>query len=440
MNFFKRQLFFSLLVIFPVNSVYAEALHYFVGTSLTTSDNIVKSADAESGQEYSLDTGISGLRKGSLIEAGGDAKLSYFSREKELFDNSEEVSANGVLFMNFSVLPTTFAWNNNVTANTVLVDSRQAANADNLSDQVSYNTEPEWRIKLSSVDSILLSASYKYIEQEELSDSKRLSGKVSWQHKMVAGQLSVNHVYEDIDNDETVPGATVSPGYRTEEFFLGYAKNLRSVDVDFNIGEERISIDGVDSDNETLSLRAIINWTPWAGSRIRAKYSVGYEDNISQLNQLLSSNVQDLQASETAIGSALALDTINAISKTKNSSVDYEQKVHVNNIKIQFAKIEQEHFRQITSANNDEIAGRLSISRQLNPGMRFTFKEHYIEKLFEQGEISRDYLTALQLHWRLSKRLIVDIDLVHENQSSDFPSAEFEALSGVLSFRYTDIL
>lgn len=441
MNFFiKRQHFSLLLVMLPMNSVYAEALRYFAGTSLTTSDNIVRRADAKSGQEYSLDTGISGLKKGALIEAGGDAKLSFFSREKELFDNSEEVSANGVLFMNFSVLPNTFTWNNSVTANTVLIDSRQTANADNLSDQVSYKTEPEWKLKLGAVDNVLLSASYKQIEQEELSDSKRLSGKVSWQHKITEGQLSVNHVYEDIENDEAALGVTVTPGYRTEELFLGYAKNLRSVNVDVGIGGERINVDGVNSDNETLSIKATVNWRPRTDSRIRAKYSAGYEDNISQLNQLLSLNAQDIQSSEAAIGSALALDTLNTISKTKNFSVDYEQKVHVNNIKIQFAKSKQEDFKQITSANNDETAGRLSISRQLNPRMRLAFKEHYIEKIFEQGEVTREYLTALQLNWRLSKRLIVNADIIHENQSSDFSSAEFEALSGVISLRYTDIL
>ncbi len=431
---FKNPLLLVLLVVLPASTVYGQGLRYFVGTSLKHSDNLVKEFNPQSGEEYSLDAGISGVKKGALIETGGDATLSFFSREKELFDNAEEVSGDGVLFLNFTVLPKVIAWNNSVSSSRVLLDSRQSANADNLSDQISYRTEPEWKIKLSPVDQLLLSAAYNYIQREDLNNSERLSGTISWRHQISSGELSANHVYEDIDNDQ------LTPGYRIEELFFAYRSSFRLLNFDFSIGEQRLELDGFDFDNETLSFRASAYWKPLKDSRIRASYNLGYEDDISQLSKAFRLKTEDIQASETVTESVLTSNVINTISETESFSIDYEQKFNVNTLKIQYAEVNQDDFSQVASVNNDETAGRITFSRQLNPLMRFTFKEHYIEKLFQQGEITREYFTAMQLNWSLSKRLKAIFDIIHERQSSDFKTAEFEALSGLVSLRYTGIL
>lgn len=431
---FKNPLLLILLVVLPISTVSAQGLRYFVGTSLKYSDNIVKEFHPQSGEEYSLDTGISGVKKGALIETGGDARLSFYSREKELFDNAEEVSGDGVLFLNFTVLPQTIVWNNSISSSRVLLDSRQSTNADNLSDQVSYQTQPEWKIRLSPVDQLLLSAAYNYIQREDLNNSKRLSGTLSWKHQINSGEFSANHVYEDIDN------GLLTPGYRIEEFFFAYSSNFRLLNFNFSIGEQRIELDGFDSDDETLSLRASAYWKPLKDSRIRASYSLGYEDDISQLSKAFRLKTEDIKASETVTESVLTSNIINTISETKTFSIDYEQKFNVNTLKIQYAEVKQDDFSQVVAVNNDETAGRITFSRQLNPLMRFIFKEHYIEKLFQQGEITREYFTAMQLNWSLSKHLRVIFDIIHEDQSSDFKTAEFEAVSGLVSLRYTGIL
>lgn len=437
-RFFLYGIFFAL----TIPTVCAQEIRYSLGGSAQYSDNIIKSIDPEPGQEYSINTSISGFKQGSIFNMGGDIKLDYFLREESLFDDPEELKGDGVLFLDILILPNIVGWDSKVLVSSTLLDPRESANADNLVNQMSYVTGPYWNIKLGSVDRIFLSSNYNYIVREDLDSNERYTMSSSWRHSLKNGYLSLNYNFNDIRSYEVTSGFQSfgrTSGYRADEIFVEFNKELRSFSFNFGVGEKVIKSDNFESNDLDPTIRSSLSWSPLDSIQVGVKYSLLYEDDIGESNELALANIEDIQSSTSLIDDPFESYTINVIRKIESFIVDYQQILTTNKIFLQYAKSIEDNVSVLSFLDTDQRSFIFTVSREINPITQIAFRQEYLEQLFDQGEITERDSTSFQLNRSLSKNLLIFFELIYENSSSDFTTSEYEELSGIVSLKFTDI-
>ena len=438
----SRFLLLGLFIALTIPTVCAQEIRYFIGSSAKFSDNIVKNIDPILGREYSINTGISGYKQGSIFNVGGDIKLDYIFREEAIFDDPEELMGDGVLFLDILILPNIVGWDNKVLVNSTLLDPRESANADNLVNQMSYVTGPYWNIKLSSVDRIFLSSNYNYIVREDLDSNECYTMSSSWRHSLKNGYLSLNYIYNDNRSYEVTSGFQSfgrTSGYRTDEIYVDFNKELRSFSFNFAVGEKAIKSDNFESNDLDPTIRSSLNWSPLDSIQVGVKYSLLYEDDIGESNELALADIEDIQSFTSLIDDPFESYTINVIRKIESFIVNYQQILSRNKMFLQYAKSIEDNVSVLSFLDTDQTSFIFTASREINPIMQIAFKQEYLEQLFDQGEITERDSSSFQLNRSLSKNLLIYFEFIYENSSSDFAASEYEELSGFVSLKFTDI-
>ena len=410
-------------------------MNYSIGATELFSNNIVKRADKKSGHEETLTLGLAGIFTSSRLSSGANTELRFIRRDKDLFENNDDVQVVGDIFANMDIIPQRFTWNNSVSSGLFLINQRASSNADNLLNAISFITEPELTFAITSIDTILLSSSYNYIFNDELFDSETTSGTFAWSHMIPGGAVSLNYTYLSVEYDNQ------TPGYITGNVFISYSRHWDQINASISVGEISLKRKESDEKSSTSSANANLDWQIFGTTHLGVSYNRGFYDSLRSLDYLASLELDNITDDTQFLDSTFTSeDVLTGVSLTETYMINFNQILGVNNFEMRLMRIKRDiDDKVIIQPLNRDDRLAVIINRPINPLTDISFTSEYFEREFSD-DITRGLFNYLNFTRQPRQNLFFILGFRQEEQSSDFPEAIYDSLSVLLAVRYLGVI
>lgn len=225
----------SLTAVLAVSSSLALALDIQtnVGVSLTHSDNaLLVSENEESDLERTARVGLSLREESSRVDATVDYSIENTSFQEDTSDG--ETVIQGTARAEFTLMPRFLVWDFDAITENLQRDQRQADILANRESRNIISTGPSATFRLSSVDTLEVSARYvdTSFEDTDSSDNTRYLGSVEWSHRLPRNHsLSVGTSYSDTDFDDEL-----AANIETITAYAGYRSTIRTSQFNIKAG------------------------------------------------------------------------------------------------------------------------------------------------------------------------------------------------------------
>jgi hypothetical protein len=402
-------------------SSFAVDLAYEATISAGHSDNILRT----SADEQDEDIAAAGLRfsldqVSSRIEASAAADLAYNEYLDDTFDS--ELFGNFAAEGRFQLIPERFEWVVADNFGQVLSDPFAPATPDNREDINYFATGPALALALGSQMQLRLGARYSLVDYETSPfDSEGQTIEAGLVRLLsAASSISLNARTQEIEYDDQIldlNGEPLSSDYEQREGFLRYEVSGARTNLGFDVGymeSESASAAADGQDGFLLRLDA----SRRLSSSSTATLSLGRETSNSAM-----------AFASTQTAGSIDLDAVRGRQTSApftNEYVSLGWNFARNRTYLGlFASWSDQQYQDVVSGLDQTLSGfGAYYTRQLSSRMTLGVTLDYQRNEFEEGQDYEDIGGQLNLNWRMSRSLSLDVRYDRYDRSSDIDGGD----------------
>lgn len=364
---FKQTSYVSifLLLLFSNHKVWAQ-VEYFAGVSEKYNSNMPKSVIADAGTESAVSVGAKGQKIQNQIDFGVDGALTHVQRNGSIIQNSDDNLLNGSTYVNVNFIPQAFSWLTTLNASTVQRSFVTPANPDNLSNLLSFTTQPQYRWNFSSVNAFVVKGLYGHADLDQAQPNMDwVTGEAAFEHKIEQGLLLLAYQDEKRSFD-----ATGIPDTSKTNTYIAASKRWRLIDVSAEYGW--VSVEQEGSSISHNSSRYKLRGAAFVGqmSTLSASAERNYSDTLSEMTSssaYLNTNLLQDQQKQPFSNSTYLNPYFSDLTKTDNYSFVYNAFFLTNSVDLHYQRVNRNALSDASlSGDSDETAIGFMLGRSLS--------------------------------------------------------------------------
>lgn len=432
--------FFFLFLAFSNSNVWAQ-VEYFAGVSEKYNSNIAKAVVDASGTESAVSLGAMGQKTHNKLDFGVDGALSHVQRHGSIIENSSDNLLNGSTYLNVNFIPQTFSWLTSLNASTVQRELGAPANPDNLSNLLSFTTQPQYRWNFSPINAFVVKGLYGYADLDQAQPNMDwVSVEAAFEHKIEQGLLSLVYQSEERAFDTSIPGISKSNAY------IAASKRWRLLDINAEYGRVSVEREGsaISHDSSRYKLRGVmaIDQT----SNVSASAERNYSDRLSEMALTAVSFNSNANAvggqSQGAFSSGVYLNPyFSDLMKTDTYSFAYATFFSANTLALNYQRVNREALNTVSFVgDSDETVLGLRFTRTLSQlsNIQFSYNDRSIT--FDAGLEQNIDLFGASYNKKLSRHLEFVGSVSREQGEFSLSDIRYDDTAVFLSLRYVGIL
>lgn len=424
---------------FLSGSVVAQ-IEYFAGVNEQYNSNIAKSTISQSGLESSVLIGASGQKTQNKLDFGVNGTLSHVERNGGVIQTTSDNLLNGSSYLNVAFIPEQFSWLSSLNASTVQRSLGTPSNADNLSNIISFTTQPQYRWRLNTLNTVVIKSLYGHADYDSAQPNVDwISTEAALEHIIENGLLSIAYADEKRDFDANIPGIAKRDTYVTankhwRRLALNAEYGLVSLErkgsaTSYDSTRYKFSSTVISPRNSSLSLSTERNYTDTLSEM--AQSSARFQNNL--LNPQNSSDLFSQQAYLNGYFSDLM--------KTDTYSLTYNKLFTSHSFQVNYQHLNREAINTISLlGDSKESVWGLGLTRLLNQQSNIAFEYNNRSTEFNVGLTQDVELTSLSYNRKLSRHFDLMTRVSHEQGEFSLTNISYDDNSILLSLRYVGIL
>lgn len=437
----KKLAHVNIVILFSLlssNKVWAQ-IEYFAGVSEKYNSNIAKSVIDDSGTESAVSIGAKGQKVQNKLDFGIDGALSHVQRNGSIIQNSSDSLLNGSTYVNVNFIPQTFSWLTTLNASTVQRDLGTPANPDNLSNLLSFTTQPQYRWNFSPVNAFVVKGLYGYADLDQAQPNMDwVSAEAALEHKIEQGLLSLVYQDEKREFDANIPGISKSNAY------IAASKRWRLLDLNAEYGRVSVEREGssISHDSSRYKLLGVV--TVGQTSRVSASAERNYSDRLSEMTLSSAFFKTDLLGgqNQSPLSSGSYLNPyFSDLMKTDNYSFAYATFFSTNTLELNYQRVNRDALNTVSLVgDSDETVTGLRFARMLSQLSNIQFSYHDRSITFNAGLEQNIDLFSISYNKKLSRHVDFVGTASREQGQFSLSDIRYDDNAVFLSLRYVGIL
>lgn len=388
------------------------------GAELEWTDNVHhRSDDHRSDLMERLRVGVLGEELGSWYQFNIEYEAAHERYERDSFDPETYYTGAGNLLL--IPLPGRFDWLFSVESAVTQSNAGFPDTPDNLDQRTIYSTTPRLTLLSLARDTVAVSATASKVDfrNSEGSESKRLSGDLTWTHQvslLTATNVIVGQEKVDFDDEQD---------YTREYYMLGFTRQLNRGDLSLSAGQTRVKPDG-GQEFDGMNFQATFNWSNGPHALALAAHR-DLTDTGAGLRGVTGDIPDYLSPGEVNTGD-VAVVTRTRVSLSDTYTLSGLTTLHG----AIYADKEEAEQREDAASDSERVGVMLAYRRALTPQWHMSLMGRY-EQSVEGVDDNEDRTNAvtLDLTRNFGERLAMRAWLEREESENDIGTLDYVAHS-----------
>lgn len=441
MTFKKNHLINATLLFccFLSGSVVAQ-IEYFAGINEKYNSNIAKSTINQSGLESSVLIGASGQKTQNKLDFGVNGTLSHVERSGGVIQATSDNLLNGSSYLNVAISPEQFSWLSSLNASTVQRNLGAPSNADNLSNIISFTTQPQYRWRLNALNTMVIKSLYGHSEYDSAQPNiDWITTEVALEHVIERGLLSIAYADEKREFDANIPGIVKRDAY------VAANKHWRMLALNAEYGLVRLEQEGSAASSDSTRYKFSSTVMSPRNASVSLSAERNYSDTLSEMaqssarsriNLLNTQNSSDLFSQQAYLNGYFS-----DLMKVDSYSLTYNKSFTSHTFQANYQHLSREAINTISLlGDTEEIVMGLALTRQLNQQSNIAFAYNNRSTEFNVALTQDVELTSLTYNRKLSRHFDLMTSLSHEQGEFSLSNITYDDNSILLSLRYVGII